>query len=69
MKEYRINPSSLTATCVYSFGEFLFHPSVCKQIGIVLMLSVFFANPADVDAWNAELSSQVLLKERTMVHE
>lgn len=50
MKEYHINPSSLTDTYIYSFGEFLFHHSVCKHIGIVLMLSVFFANPGEIDA-------------------
>lgn len=33
------------------------------------MLSVFFANPDEIDAWNAELSIQVLLRERTVVHE
>lgn len=69
MKEYHINPSSLTDTCIYSFGGFLSHHSVCKHIGIVLMLSVFFANSGEIDAWNAELSSQVLLKEKNMVHE
>lgn len=50
MKEYHINLNSLIDTCIYSFGEFVFHNFVCKQVGIVLILSVFFANPGEIDA-------------------
>lgn len=49
--------------------SFLFIIPYVNRLTFFLMLSVFFVNPGGIDAWNAELPSQVLVRERVTVHE